>query len=316
MKRLWRLCGLLLAIGLIAYFLWFSWQSLDLHTLAITLKNPGTLLALLLATLCYMTIYPITGMAWRQLLLRQGQSWRSGELTLLICITQLAKYIPGNIAQHASRAALALKHGMPIQPYASSVIQETLLASAASVIVGAALLVPGASASNLAEYRWALLLLLIGSGIGILLLCVDLPISKLRANDSLIRRLIRMIGGLPGPAATLKTLAAYACNYLMIGLGIWLLAMALDMADGINYALATSAFALSWVLGFLAPGAPAGLGAREGIMALILQGHGSNDQIVQLVLLARVASMSGDLLAFGCAAMYSNFVKPKISPFE
>src|SRR3546814_11891689 len=79
------------------------------------------------------------------------------------------------------------------------------------------------------------------------------------------------MGGLPGPGATLIAVTIYAGNYLLIGLGIWLLAIALGMAHEIDYAMATSAFALSWILGFLAPGAPAGLGAREGLMVLILQ---------------------------------------------
>src|SRR3546814_10111891 len=76
------------------------------------------------------------------------------------------------------------------------------------------------------------------------------------------------MGGLPGPGATLIAVTIYAGNYLLIGLGIWLLAIALGMAHEIDYAMATSAFALSWILGFLAPGAPAGLGAREGLMEI------------------------------------------------
>src|SRR3546814_13250074 len=88
------------------------------------------------------------------------------ELTRLISLTQLAKYIPGNIAQHASRAALSLKRGMPIRPYMSSVIQETLLACAARIIVGLILFAPRLRASGLADYDWLLVLMLLGSGVG------------------------------------------------------------------------------------------------------------------------------------------------------
>lgn len=308
MKRLWRAIGMIIAMGLMAYFFWFAWRNLDPRLLITTLKQPGTLLALCSATLCYMTIYPITGLAWRQLLLRQGQSRSAVELTQLIGIAQLAKYIPGNIAQHAGRAALALKRGIPLPPYVASIIQETLLASGASIICGTLLLAFAPSATNLAEYRWALFLLLAGSIGGTLLFCIDLPPSE---SPKLLGRLIRMTGGLPGPATTLKALAAYICNYLMIGLGVWLLASALGLAGTIDYPLATAAFALSWILGFLAPGTPAGLGAREGIMTLILQDHGSSQQIVQLVLLARVASMCGDLLSFGIAIVHAYLTTPK-----
>lgn len=314
MKWLWRLSGLLIALGLFVYFIWFSWHNLDLHTFAAAFKKPWTILALVLAIGCHAAVYPLTGIAWRQLLLRQGQSWRSSELTRLISLTQLAKYIPGNVAQHASRAALSLKQGIPLQPYASSVIQETLLACAASVIVGVSLLAFSMQASRLAEYQWLLFLMLAGSGVGIALFCVDLPPSRISSDRNGAKRLLRYMGGLPGPATTFKALAAYACNYLLIGFGIWLLAGALDMADDVDYALATSAFALSWILGFLAPGAPAGLGVREGILVLILQGQGNNDQVAQLVLVARGASMGGDVLSFCLAVFYPGFFSQEIMP--
>lgn len=300
MKQLWRMAGLIIAMGLMAYFFWFAWRNLEPRLLAATLKQPGTLLAVFVATLCYMTIYPATGFAWRQLLLQQRQPNPAGALTRLISIAQLAKYIPGNIAQHAGRAALAFKRGIPLQAYVASVLQETLLASAASIIVGVLLLSITPAAANLGEYRW-LLLALLGGSIGVtLLLCIRLPPFD---GAGLAARALRIIGGLPGPSATLLALAAYICNYLMIGLGVWLLAVALGLADSIDYPLATAAFALSWILGFLAPGTPAGLGAREGIMTLILVGHGNSQQIVQLVLLARVTSMCGDLLSFLVATL-------------
>ncbi len=313
MKRLWRVAGLIVAMGLMAYFFWFAWRHLDPRLLAATLKQPGTLLALFVATLCYMTIYPATGYAWRQLLLQQGQPHPASTLTRLIGIAQLAKYIPGNVAQHAGRAALALKQGIPLQPYIASVLQETLLASAASVIVGVLLLTITPSAANLGEYRWLLFVLLGGSIGATLLFCIRLPPSD---NPGLAARALRIVGGLPGPSATMRALAAYSCNYLMIGLGVWLLARALGLAESIDYPLATAAFALSWILGFLAPGTPAGLGAREGIMTLILVGHGNSQQIVQLVLLARVTSMCGDLLSFLLAALLPGqpTQKPTASP--
>lgn len=310
MKQFWRLAGMVIAVGLMAYFLWFAWQNLDLHILAATLKQPGTQLALFIAIFSYMTIYPVTGYAWRQLLLRQGHDRRVAELAQLTSIAQLAKYIPGNIAQHASRAALALKCGIPLQPYIASVIQETVLAAAASVIVGTLLLASVTSVSGLTEYRWVLFLLLAGSVGSTLLFCVNIRPSE---HPGILARLIQRVGGLPGYAATLKALAAYSCNYLMIGLGVWVLALALDLADSIDYPLATAAFALSWILGFLAPGTPAGLGAREGIMTLILQGHGSSLQVVQLVLLARVASMCGDLLSFVIGIFHARLTIKKAS---
>src|SRR3546814_9620714 len=81
--------------------------------------------------------------------------------------------------------------------------------------------------------------------------------------------------------------------------GLCILARSADMPDSLYLYLITSAFALSWVLGFLAPGAPAGLGAREGIMLLLLHGSAPAEALLIFVLLARVVTVLGDGLCFG-----------------
>lgn len=309
MKLAWRICSLVVSLALGGYFFWFCWQHLDLNTLIDTLNKTSALGALLAASLCYTAIYPLTGLAWRQLLLRQGQNWSPTSLTVLIGVTQLAKYVPGNIAQHICRAAYSFKHGMPLRPYATTVVQETLLAAAASVLIGALLLAPAAWHSTVGEYRPVLLSALALSCAGIFIFCIDVPAGSAGSGGP-ISKLLYMTGGLPGPSTTLKALTAYSCNYLIIGVGIWLLALALGLSN-VSYATATSAFAIAWILGFLAPGAPAGLGAREGVMLLVLKGNASDEQILQLVMLARAGTMLGDLLAFSASAALSNHMKNK-----
>jgi uncharacterized membrane protein YbhN (UPF0104 family) len=122
--------------------------------------------------------------------------------------------------------------------------------------------------------------------------------ERLRSHSKWWLRFLSHVGGLPGPRATFGALAAYVFNYLIIGLGLWLLASAMGLPDAFDYGLVTAVFALSWVLGFLAPGAPAGLGAREGIMLLLLNGSASGQSVVIFVLMARVVTMLGDALCF------------------
>src|SRR3546814_12266619 len=121
--------------------------------------------------------------------------------------------------------------------------------------------------------------MLIGSGVGVALFCVDLPYSRIGVSNNFARRLVQLMGGLPGPGATLIAVTIYAGNYLLIGLGIWLLAIALGMAHEIDYAMATSAFAISWILGFLAPGPPSALGVRAGLLVLLYAGHANTPQM-------------------------------------
>jgi hypothetical protein len=98
--------------------------------------------------------------------------------------------------------------------------------------------------------------------------------------------------------AIFPAFAIYCCNYVLIGAGLWVLARGLAMPDTMSLAALTSAFALSWVLGFLAPGTPAGLGVREGILVLLLAESGTPDEVLLFVIIARLATMLGDGLCF------------------
>ncbi|MCI2263308.1 lysylphosphatidylglycerol synthase transmembrane domain-containing protein [Xanthomonas indica] len=299
MKSLWRWTSRLLAVALALYVLWFATANLDIREIGQALSNQEVVSGVLAATICYCLIYPLTGFAWKQLLARQSQTYPAVLLTRIIGLTQLAKYVPGNIAQHASRAVLAMRAGVTTKGYVASAGQEALLTVAASLCVGSAALAispSGVQALDSHGHIRTLYALTCAAFLGAALLCLDLPASSLERSNRLIIRMLGRMGGLPGPTAALTALSAYAVNFLAVGIGIWLLSQTLG-AD-VDLAMATAAFALSWTLGFLAPGAPAGLGAREGIMLLILESQHNHEKILLLVLLTRVASILGDLLVF------------------
>lgn len=300
MTHPWRALGYLAAAVLAGYFAWFLAGSIDMAMLE-SAMSPKLVAALALSAVMYASIIPITGWAWRRLLSGQGERWRISWLTALLAATQLAKYVPGNIAQHASRAALAMRGGMAGRSLVSTVAQETILAAAASVVVGVLMYAISAPGAGRLPDDARAGLLWVGPLLG--LACVALAsvrISPQHASASphrLIRLLGRM-GGLPGARVALPAFAAYALNYLLIGIGLWVVARASGMPSALDLPLVTAAFALSWLVGFLAPGAPAGLGVREGIMVVLLSGAADNAQLLVFVLLARLVTMLGDACNF------------------
>lgn len=94
-----------------------------------------------------------------------------------------------------------------------------------------------------------------------------------------------------------RAVLAYAVNFILLGSA--LAAMTFTLADPplTTLPLAIGAFALSWVGGYLVPGAPAGLGVREGILVALLSP--SVDRALPIVLGFRLATTLGDLLSFG-----------------
>lgn len=307
MSRIWRVFAACLGLALVGYFVWFAAQSLNITALRQALTSPRQIAGIIIAALLYALIIPVTAWAWRRLLDAQGEHWTVPRLARFMGLAQLAKYVPGNVAQHATRAVLSLRAGMGTRAFVASVGQETLLAVAASLLIGLPMLAlsePGLNQLSTTFSR-AVLVLAVGLAVAVSVLAsVTLPPERLLGHPNRWLRALGRVGGLPGPAASLAALAAYAFNYLMIGVGLWILAGAMDMPASLDLSLLTATFALSWVLGFLAPGAPAGLGAREGIMLLLLRGSAPADALLVFVLLARVVTMLGDGLCFGTASLW------------
>ena len=310
MRRFWRVAAGILALALTVYFLIAASKALDPAMLQQAFASGSVWLAVSMAAVLYAFIIPVTGWAWSLLLSARSESWSPAVLSMTLGLSQLAKYIPGNIAQHVARATLAMRRGMAPTSLVATVTQETVLAIAASLIVGLlALLASGHGLSSLGSDHANLLM--VSAGVlcaAVLLLSVSRLARRYRPGGKVARTLAALVA-MPRWRATSAALSAYAFNYLLIGAGLWCVAIALGESTGLSYPVVTSAFALSWLLGFMTPGSPAGLGAREGIMLMLLQGAASSEKLVVFVLLARVVTMVGDVISFLGAAFLRARIK-------
>lgn len=299
MRRPWRIAAGILALALTVYFLVVASRTLDPALLRQAFSSFGVWLAVCIAAVLYAVIVPVTGWAWSVLLRVRSERWSPSVLSMTIGLSQLAKYIPGNIAQHAARAAIAMRQGMATTSLVATVAQETVLAITASVVVGVlALLASGRGLASLGPDHVLVLTVSMGAlCIAVLLLSGSGSVRRFRRSGK-VAGLLAALATLPGWRATGKAFSAYAFNYLLIGVGLWCVSIALGESTGLTYLVVTSAFALSWLLGFMTPGSPAGLGAREGIMLMLLQGAADSERLVVFVLLARVVTMVGDAFCF------------------
>lgn len=306
--RLWRALGLAGAAGLAAYFVWFAARNLDPRALEV-LAEWRVLSAVMAAAGLYALVIPISAWAWRVLLGAQNEDRALPELTVIMAMTQLAKYLPGNVVQFAGRMLVSVRVGMPPRAVALSIVHEQVLAIVASIAIGlGAFYLSGASLplqlSGRLTWLIALSLFLLG---GVLVLSTRrLPPDRLQVHRSGLARLKGKLGGIPSLSVVARALIAYCLNYMLVGFGLWLVALQMGLGNEINLALATSVFALSWALGFLTPGAPAGLGVREGVMALLLASSPAPaTQILLFILVVRIATVLGDAACFGIGWAYS-----------
>src|SRR5690606_36966716 len=82
-------------------------------------------------------------------------------------------------------------------------------------------------------------------------------------------------------------------NWLALGVHAWILLKPLAH-DAPSFALAAGAFALAWLVGFLVVVAPAGLGAREAALVVILASVATQPQALAVALLSRFAMTIAD----------------------
>lgn len=97
----------------------------------------------------------------------------------------------------------------------------------------------------------------------------------------------------------LRSFFIYAAVLLILGLTLVLLYWYLGGRPAVRQALEmTAAYIIAWVLGFIIPGAPGGIGVREMALTLLLTPVTGKDSIVVLSVLHRLVTVAGDFAAY------------------
>lgn len=311
MKRIHRTLGLAIGIIATAAVVWYAAQAMRGQDLS-SYTSVRSLLGIAAATFFYTSIIPVSALAWRFLLRGMGveRPWR--ELVEIMAITQIAKYMPGNVGVHLGRAGMSIAKGIPSRPLVVSMLIETALAVGAALVIGLAGIALSSLGSSalVAELRDPLWI----SGLVLAAVTVAVVVFRYVARPLLQRIAPRHAGLLAtGPTPTTpvlaRTFSAYAVNYVFIGVG--LTAMAHVMLPNVAHepALLCASFALAWVAGFFTPGAPAGLGVREGLMLVILGTSYASADALALTIAFRLATMLGDIILF--LAGYALLLRPR-----
>lgn len=296
MKRWLRPLGMLVAIAGGIAFLAYAVSSVRFADFApyLTLR---TALALLAAAILYGCTIPVSAWAWRGLLAALGSRRGLLELNQILLTTQIGKYLPGNVGQHIGRAGMSLSRGIPAAPMVASIAYEMLLLMLAGVLTGVVAGWLSPAGERLLQGRGTTMALVSVIALGCMVL---VPVVG-RVLPPLMRRFsastgITAIDLRMGVFPALSSFAAYVACYLLIGIGIALLAASMFPLEQLDLALLVSAFAIAWVAGFVTPGAPAGMGVREGVLILMLGGPLGPAAATALILALRIATMLGDIL--------------------
>jgi hypothetical protein len=233
---------------------------------------------ILLATALVLVTYALLIEGWRRILVAWDSHLPFSVASRIWFLSNLGKYVPGNIWSLTAMGVMAKRRGFSaIAATGSSVIMQTVsLATGAAIVM-----ITGAK--------------LLGQpvlvGVSLLVLVV-----LLLAAPRFLPPLARWIGGLIGrdiappsvPASSIWTAAvASTLSWLFYGIAFELFVRGLLGTAPGELSSYVAAYTAAYILGFISPIAPAGLGVREFTLAAFMTQLGlANEADAALVAIA------------------------------
>jgi len=263
---------------------------------------------LLLAALVFGVSIFLTAFNFRWLLrVLSGVSVERGIAVTVYCGSNLYKYLPGNVMHFIGRNRLAIEtEELSHAQVAVATVMDNLFLCLAAVII-----------SSLCAFDYFISfmrninvshLVLTAAGV-IASICVLLAVFFRRGMTTSLKKFFTIMENFR-LAAMLRFLGVAIMRLMVLAVTYFATLVLLgqqvtpDTAPKI-----IGLFVLSWVAGFIMPGAPGGLGIREAIL-LMFMGDTLNESILlSSTIIHRVVCVLGDLSAYGIALLYSK-LKP------
>ena len=262
------------------------------------LSQPTILLSLIFFSFISCGMVYITAYSWKQILAFLSQKkipFKS--VGLLYAKSNLGKYLPGNIMHFVGRNLLGSSLEVSQAHIALSSLLETLFIFL--VALGWSLTLSGKEFLDytqkiLHEYlNHPFIFIIVLTSLGIFSVALfiyfkkDLIIQyKERTNSREILKLF------------LQLLFLYSTFFLVQGM---VLSSIIGWSIDVNISTALhiiSAFSVAWILGFVVPGAPGGIGIREMALLFMLSDICCSEVLLSAIIVQRLISILGEVLAY------------------
>lgn len=242
----------------------------------------GEWLLLLLLGVGYGLALVLLAWNWRGYVIAvSGTDATDGLLIRSYTSSQIGKYLPGNVGHLVGRHLMLNREGVGHRQLGQALLLETviLLSAAGLAFAGAALFTPvtmkplGLPMIGIAPFV----------PLGIFGLTLVLQRTAPKLWDQCKTCLLRWLGfGL----------------LFMVSMTILYWLVLSGLTDEAPFAKVMTALLIAWVVGFLTPGAPGGLGTREATLLLLLKNHVDPQALLVSVALFRLVTVTGDMVCY------------------
>lgn len=306
MKKLLSWVGLAVSVACIAVFL----ASTTPHwgVLAATTWDAPLSIAVVASLCAYIASYASSTLGWQYSLRVLGQRVDYIVLGRILVLSQLAKYLPGNVGHHIGRVVLARRVGLRTEPIIGSMALDmlVLLTSAAICSLPAAALVQ----QMLEDHGiWQAKYLAV---IAIVVTLVGSTVAIVPAARGAIARYARILADLNGGRLLLFAKAGFAhCATFAFGAtALYLLGGAFSQNFDVYWLPVLGIYTASWLIGFVVPGAPAGLGLREVALLIGLTPIYGEQAALAAAAMLRLVTTTSDGLVFLLGLLRRNTKSP------
>lgn len=241
------------------------------------------------------TVY-IMGMAWtRWLTFFSKTKCKVAEALCVYAKANIGKYLPGNVMHYVERNLFASKMGIEQKKIAISSILEVLgLVSVAGII---------SISISVGQLSDALYNVLGENYIIIISIAICIGIVGLVAIILVFRKKFMEIISEYSIKDFIKTFAINLVFYAIVlsTLGFIMVLLFGYMGGTINlsnFKLIITGYIIAWVLGFVVPGAPGGIGVRELVISVLLGPIVGEQLMLTLSITHRLITIIGDFCAY------------------
>ncbi len=228
------------------------------------------------------------------------------DVEKVFCKSNILKYIPGNIFQYVGRNEIAARFGFSHK----AILMTTLLDIMANIF--------GVAIVSLVCYAKGVKIGIDSIGMKIdswLVIVVAVAFLFFLLLSYWKRKIIwERIQGfctLTNVKRYIFCIVYYMFFAVYTGIVYLLVLMQiLDMSiENDKIYMVIGAYLLSWLLGFIMPGAPGGIGIRETVITVLLAAYLPSDSVLLAIVIYRILSMTGDFFAFIMSFLTSHLIK-------
>jgi glycosyltransferase 2 family protein len=293
--KLARIIGFGLVGISVVYFLTTAWRHAD--SLPPVTWNISVAITFCAATLLYLSQFIWGGIAWHLWLISVREPSQPMVAVALFSLSQIAKYVPGNIAQHVARVALGRKYGLGTAGMVVTIALEQGCAMVAGIaMVAATIAIIGPVVAGLG--MTSLLRLMLIGGIALLTLIVGIWLVGANRPGIMDRWLGPQRMARPGSAIMVSCFALYCANFIISGWIIEILARRFFGAEDGHMLVTVGVFVAAWMAGWVAIVSPGGVGVREAVIVAGLTPVYGAGTALGVAVCYRVVTSLGDGIGF------------------